>query len=77
MAVGRQLLFKRNHFYFVRNEWKDLPGERLLHGEGVRQGIFTVPGLEKLIRDHAAGKDRSYALYSALVLEMFLDYDRD
>lgn len=62
---------------WFRNEWKDLPGERLLHGEGVKQGIFTVPGLEKLIRDHAAGKDNSYALYSALVLEMFLDYDRN
>ena len=58
---------------WFRNEWKDLPYERLLHGNGVKQGIFTDAGLESLIREHQAGKDFSYALYSALILEMFLD----
>ena len=58
---------------WFRNEWKELPRERLLHGKGVELGIFTRSGLEKLIAGHLAGKDHSYALYSALVLEMFLD----
>ncbi|MBQ9336290.1 MAG: asparagine synthase (glutamine-hydrolyzing) [Lentisphaeria bacterium] len=57
---------------WFRNEWKDLPRERLLGGEGIRLGVFTRAGVEKLIADHLAGSDRSYALYSALVLEMFL-----
>ena len=35
--------------------------------------IFLQFGLEKLVREHLAGNDRSYALYSALVLEMFLN----
>ena len=58
---------------WFRKEWKNLPRERLLHGEGVRQGIFSSSGLEKLIAGHQSGKDYSYALYSALVLEMFLN----
>ena len=58
---------------WFRNEWKDLPGERLLHGKGVELGIFIPSGLEQLIREHQAGADHSYALYSALVLEMFLN----
>lgn len=59
---------------WFRSEWKDVPRERLLRGKGVGLGIFTPAGLERLIREHLAGADRSYALYSALVLEMFLDY---
>jgi asparagine synthase (glutamine-hydrolysing) len=58
---------------WFRNKWKDLPRERLLHGNGVKQNIFSESGLEKLIAGHLAGQDNSYALYSALVLEMFLD----
>ena len=58
---------------WFRNEWKNLPGERLLHGKGVQLGIFTASGVEKLIAEHLAGRDHSYALYSALVLEMFLN----
>ncbi len=58
---------------WFRNEWKELPRERLLHGNGVRQNIFSKSGLEKLIAGHLAGQDNSYALYSALVLEMFLN----
>ena len=61
---------------WFRNEWKDLPRERLLCGKGVELGIFTSSGLERLIREHQAGADRSYALYSALVLEMFLDHKK-
>ena len=57
---------------WFRHEWKDLPRERLLGGEGIRLGVFTRNGVENLIAEHQAGKDRSYALYSALVLEMFL-----
>ena len=58
---------------WFRKEWKSLPQERLLQGKGVQQGIFSQTGLKKLIAGHLAGKDHSYALYSALVLEMFLD----
>ena len=61
---------------WFRNEWKDLPGERLLHGKGAELGIFTPSGLERLIREHQAGADHSYSLYSALVLEMFLDHEK-
>ena len=61
---------------WFRNEWQELPGERLLHGKGVELGIFTSSGLERLIREHQAGADHSYALYSALVLEMFLDHEK-
>ena len=61
---------------WFRNEWKDIPGERLFHGKGIELGIFTSSGLEKLIREHQAGTDHSYALYSALVLEMFLDHEK-
>lgn len=57
---------------WFRHEWKDLPRERLLDGEGIRLGVFTPAGVERLIAEHQAGRDRSYALYSALVLEMFL-----
>ena len=58
---------------WFRDEWKDLPAERLFHGCGVELGIFSASGLERLVREHLAGNDRSYALYSALVLEMFLN----
>ena len=58
---------------WFRREWKDLPRKRLLDGKGVRQGFFSRSGLEQLITGHQAGKDYSYALYSALMLEMFLD----
>ena len=36
----------------------------------------TEERLERLIREHQAGADHSYALYSALVLEMFLDHEK-
>ena len=58
---------------WFRGEWKNLLLERLPQGEGVKSGMFSKTGIEQLIAEHQAGCDRSYALFSALVLEMFLD----
>ncbi len=57
---------------WFRKEWKDLLYERLLEGEGVRRGMFDPAGMETLLGEHQCGLDHSYALFSALVLEMFL-----
>lgn len=57
---------------WFRKEWKTLLLERLPQGEGVKSGMFSETGIEQLIAEHQAGCDRSYALFSALVLEMFL-----
>jgi len=61
---------------WFRREWKDLLYARLLEGEGIRRGLFDPVGMEALLGEHQCGLDRSYALFSALVLEMFLKSEK-
>ena len=61
---------------WFRREWKDLLYERLLEGEGIRRGMFDPVGMEALLGEHQCGLDHSYALFSALVLEMFLKSEK-
>ena len=58
---------------WFRNEWQELILSTLLvDSEGIKRGIFSADGISHLIADHLSGKDRSYALFSAMVLELFL-----
>lgn len=61
---------------WFRREWKDLLYERLLEGDGIRRGMFDPVGMEALLGEHQCGLDHSYALFSALVLEMFLKSEK-
>ncbi len=60
--------------FWFRNQWKDILTEHLLDGQGITEGFFSKPVLEKMITNHIAAKeDNSYQLWSLLNFELFLN----
>jgi asparagine synthase (glutamine-hydrolysing) len=57
---------------WIRDEWPDLIDEFVLGPHVERRGWFNRDALERMVREHRAGEDRAYLLWTLLVLEMWL-----
>ncbi len=62
---------------WLRGAWLPVLKERLLEGRALKEGFIERAGAEALIEEHVSMKaDRSYPLFSLLVLELFLGQGR-
>ncbi|MDD5727832.1 MAG: asparagine synthase (glutamine-hydrolyzing) [Victivallales bacterium] len=59
---------------WFRNVWRDELRQHLLEGRLITDGFFRKEVIEQLLSEHDARKaDRSYPLWSLLILELFLE----
>ena len=58
--------------------WQEQLHEHLLEGQLIKDDFFQKRAVEKLLKEHSAGKkDHSYPLWSMLILELFLEQEMD
>jgi asparagine synthase (glutamine-hydrolysing) len=63
---------------WFRGKWDKPLRERLLEGISVKDGFFNKPAVEEMIKTHQTMKaDHSYPLWTMLIFEMFLEYNRE
>lgn len=59
---------------WFRSDWLPILKERLLEGRAVKDGLLRSEALSSMIDGHSKGAaDHSYALFSLLVLELFME----
>lgn len=62
---------------WLRGSWLPLAKSRLLEGRAVETGLLDKRAVQRLLDEHAANlADRGYALFSLLMLELFLESER-
>jgi asparagine synthase (glutamine-hydrolysing) len=57
---------------WLREQWADIIDEFILGPHVERRGWFRREALEQLVREHRAGVDRAYLLWTLMVLEMWI-----
>ena len=57
--------------HWFKRDLKEYLAETLLSDKTLSRGLFQKSGLQRLLNEHAAGRDHSYRLWLLLMLEMW------